>query len=937
MSSSVRKRVIACVDGTWFNEDGQEDRGQGNNSNVFRVESSIQQGMVTDVDGRQIEQITRYYPGIGVGVSPFEKINEGILGRSCEKLIDEVYDFCVDNIETSNDEVWLFGFSRGAFIVRAVAKLLCNGVIPRSKGPQIKSVFKKLGSDPGSHNSGQRQNIVRNHGKPFPRIRFLGLFDTVKRALGLKDFPIVDENRIETVRHVMALNEHRLARYPVKAKDDTQYIDPSRSIIEAWFIGSHQDIGGGALHDGLSLYPLQWILHEARANGLVLGHGPKEPHDIISDPLQLVLPGQFPSVPVSGPLNNKGAPWRFRYSNQLEVSMYDIRAVHGVVDLKTQKQKLTKRSAPPSLATHNVRLNAGALDSLKLGDRGVFGERLGKLNGYNPDSRSGTIVHPSVYLLVESYCTPHLASSLEGLQHHLESFREEAMLRALAPDGIALLDVYPWIRDFNPTMATPTCRILICGGAGVGKSTILNRVFGMSLTGISSMERGAHDVENGYQDAQHPGVIIHDSEGFQQGGKQEVKALTKFLERRSGSVDMREKLQAIWLCIPADDERPVQEGMANVLKEVARITPATPVIVVCTKKDKLLMSKTNRFSYDDIDAICRNDLLPDDKLLRREREILERRQERIELAITKDILTKDAWHLLQNKRFQCVLGGEVPSDSSENAQYDARSITELIQKTAELIEDGLAADGMIAAQIQDLDIKIDRAVEKTLQFLRKAMFTSTSAGVLVVANAVGTPTIARLLCSEIVTGCYGIPKHMAAKAEGLLARIVGKNSALFIGQSIVQNVALLGVGSIFLEAATAARVVLKCACDLILILDRAFRLEGRAKFVGYDKISAVALSYVTRGRGKEKSRRSQVHAAINNLIPLLSTRLVASHFGASILKYRLEIKDILIKYRLEEGDYSTPRYSVSEYEDKLSLMASIEEDQEDEKELSKGL
>jgi hypothetical protein len=273
---------------------------------------------------------------------------------------------------------------------------------------------------------------------------------------------------------------------------------------------------------------------------------------------------------------------------------------------------------------------------------------------------------------------------------------------------------------------------------------------------------------------------------------------------------------------------------------------------------------------------------------------------------------------------------------------DARSITELIHKTTTMIEDGMATDGMVAAQIQDFEMKIDLAVEKTVQFLRKAMITSTTAGLLMVANATGTPTIARLLCDEIVTGCYSIPKHMAAKAEGLLSRIVGRNSALYIGQSIFLDIAMLGVGSAFLEASTAARVVLKCACDLILILDHAFRLGGRDKFVGYEKISAVALSYVSKGREDQKgnrvpSKRSQVHAAINAFIPVFSRKSITSHFSVNVLKYRSEIRDIILKYRLEDGDYSTPRSSVEKINDKLSSMALIEEDREDEKQLSQNL
>jgi hypothetical protein len=314
--------------------------------------------------------------------------------------------------------------------------------------------------------------------------------------LELNEYPIFDEKRIEIVRHAMALNENRWARFLLKANEDTQSIDPSRSIVEAWFVGSHKDIGGGELHDGLSLYPLQWILYEARASGLALGYDPTK-QEVIINPLELVLPGQFPPGNISESADDKIALWRFRYANSLEISMYDIRAVHRVVDLQPQRRKLHKRSAPQSPATHNVRLNPGAFDDWKFGERGAFGGHPGKLNGYNLDckfskesftqklmpriAKSGAIIHPSVYLLIESYYTRNLASGLKGLQTHLEKFREEAMLRSVASDGSNSSDIYPWIKDFTPTMATPTCRILICGGAGVGKSTLLNRVFGMSL------------------------------------------------------------------------------------------------------------------------------------------------------------------------------------------------------------------------------------------------------------------------------------------------------------------------------------------------------------------------------------------------------------------------------------------------------------------------
>src|SRR5204863_908158 len=105
------------------------------------------------------------------------------------------------------------------------------------------------------------------------------------------------------------------------------------SIIEAWFVGAHADIGGGARDDGLSLYPLQWIFIESKKFGLVLEHNPKgRSKGLIQDPVKLVFPSGLPAenlpstdIAEQQPLG----PWQFRYTNGTEVEMHDLRASHN--------------------------------------------------------------------------------------------------------------------------------------------------------------------------------------------------------------------------------------------------------------------------------------------------------------------------------------------------------------------------------------------------------------------------------------------------------------------------------------------------------------------------------------------------------------------------------------------------------------------------------
>ncbi|KAM0812829.1 putative DUF2235 domain-containing protein [Seiridium cardinale] len=227
---------------------------------------------------------------------------------------------------------------------------------------------------------------------------------------------------------------------------------------------------------------------------------------------------------------------------------------------------------------------------------------------------------------------------------------------------------------------------------------------------------------------------------------------------------------------------------------------------------------------------------------------------------------------------------------------------------------------------------MDSLPTRTLRFLRKAIINSSLGTTVLLSSTIGTPTIARLLCDDIVTGCYGIPKRMAKEAEGLLHRIVGGNVGKFVAQSIV---------TLFGAIPLAAGMVLKCACDLILILDRAFRMDGAGKFVSYDKLRTVALGYVngtgTKQEGKNvPPRRRLVHKAVNDLILMVSTLAFTGRKDKNVTRYRMGLEKIIMDHRLDDNECITT-ISDSDIEGRISNATTLSVDQEEELELAKEL
>ena len=196
------------------------------------------------------------------------------------------------NYQGPGDRLFLFGFSRGAFTVRALAGLLYRCGLP---GPNIADfhtwfeqawhLYKPIHEDQLACAAFRCQ-----HGRQVDcRIHFLGLWDTVKSYGGIWPtmLPHLRHNPlVRTVRQALALDEQRSwfnattwgqldsdrcgARLRLKPDDLPDYA--SQDIQEVWFRGCHSDIGGA--ENGTAGVTLRWMLREAKAAGLRLNrHG----------------------------------------------------------------------------------------------------------------------------------------------------------------------------------------------------------------------------------------------------------------------------------------------------------------------------------------------------------------------------------------------------------------------------------------------------------------------------------------------------------------------------------------------------------------------------------------------------------------------------------------------------------------------------------------
>lgn len=262
--------IVICADGTWNRP--EEDIENDFPTNVLKLSRAI------SPSGNGIKQHVFYDWGLG---SYHSALSAGATGRGIHKNILDGYRYIIQNF-APGDKIYLFGFSRGAYTIRALSGLINNcGILKRPDANLVSSAWKIYKSPLAKHHP-EAQESKEFRGKychSSRNVHFIGVWDTVG-ALGIPFslmglFESHDEfydtklgSNVSIARHALAIDEQREDFEPTIWTPRT-----GMDMKQVWFAGVHADVGGSYPPDkqtGIrtSDTPLAWMIDEASAAGL---------------------------------------------------------------------------------------------------------------------------------------------------------------------------------------------------------------------------------------------------------------------------------------------------------------------------------------------------------------------------------------------------------------------------------------------------------------------------------------------------------------------------------------------------------------------------------------------------------------------------------------------------------------------------------------------
>lgn len=287
------KRLVIFLDGTWNTVE--------NNTNVWRMRALCAS---RGADGKP--QLVYY----GIGVNGFLG---GVFGQGLDANIRNAYEWLVENYN-DGDEIYIFGFSRGAYTARSLTGLVATDGILKAGSPiGVKELFDRYKAKDRSiwklqeaqaagvptQFSAQEAMLLKY--SQAVNVKMVGVWDTVGsigwkggnfRGISRASFGYLQTGlfiHIQNAYQALAIDEHREDFAPTlwdkRIPHDKNAViaqpRPISSVEQRWFVGAHANVGGGYPTDFLAQAPLRWMMKKAEAQGLTF----RSEVDLDGDPI----------------------------------------------------------------------------------------------------------------------------------------------------------------------------------------------------------------------------------------------------------------------------------------------------------------------------------------------------------------------------------------------------------------------------------------------------------------------------------------------------------------------------------------------------------------------------------------------------------------------------------------------------------------------------
>ena len=276
------RRLALFLDGTW--------NTVSDNTNVWRMKS------LCEANDQQL-----IYYNAGVGTVFGQRLGGGMFGYGLDDEVIRAYEWLIDNYGPE-DQLFILGFSRGAFTARSLAGFISTCGLLEAGAPlsvaQLYDRYRKRNSgqlatirhlkqqDPKSLKTEERWMVEYSMAIP---TWFVGVWDTVGalgvpfghiRFISRSNYAFLDTDvHINDTHayHAVAIDEHRKAFAPtlwqakrkkVPSPDDWPAPRLLAAVEQRWFIGAHANVGGGCTDDLLAQIPLRWLMDKSVRHGL---------------------------------------------------------------------------------------------------------------------------------------------------------------------------------------------------------------------------------------------------------------------------------------------------------------------------------------------------------------------------------------------------------------------------------------------------------------------------------------------------------------------------------------------------------------------------------------------------------------------------------------------------------------------------------------------